>query len=107
METHETVKIPVEALYRDVLVELGKAKSYISEIEYLLNQREAEIEQLKSLSEEEKKEVKRSEFYKKQNKRLTDLQLKVRDYRKDINRYLTELAQHKIKNGKYENRKMF
>lgn len=99
METHETVKIPVEALYKNVLIELGKANSYILEIEHLLKQRESEIERLKSLSEEEKKEIKRSEFYQKQNKRLRDMQLKVRDYRKDINRYLTELTQYRLNKG--------
>lgn len=100
METHETVKIPVEALYKNVLVELGKTNSYILEIEHLLKQRETEIERLKSLSEEEKKEVKRGEFYRKQNKRLRDMQLKVRDYRKDINRYLTELTQYRLNKSK-------
>ena len=100
METHETVKIPVEALYKAALVELGKANSYILEIEHLLKQRESEIERLKSLSEEEKKEVKRSEFYKKQNNRIHELQLKLRDYKKTNDRYLNELTQYKLNKSK-------
>lgn len=96
MENHETFKIPVEALYKDAQVELGKANSYIIEIEHLLKERDVEIEKLKSLTNEERLEVKQAEFYQKQNKRIVDLQLKVRDYRKDINRYLNELAQYRI-----------
>lgn len=97
METHETSKIPIEALYKVALIELGKANAHISEIEFLLKQYTFEIEQLKRLSDEEKKEVKRNEFYKKQNDRIHQLQLKLRDYKKTNIRYLNELTQYRIK----------
>ena len=92
----ETSKIPIEVLYRESRKEIGQLNSYVIELEYTIKQKDDEINRLKKLTDIERKEVKLNSYYQEQNKKIRVLELKVRDYKKDIDKYLTELLKNKI-----------
>lgn len=91
----ETSKIPIEVLYKESRKEIGQLNSYVIELEYTIKQKDDEINRLKKLTDIERKEVKLNSYYQEQNKKMRALELKVRDCKKDIDKYLTELLKYK------------
>lgn len=90
-------KIPTKALLKMSIIEIGKLKSYIDELEYENNKLRKKLDNITSLSSQEqkalRKELMKEKLYKEQAKELKDSRIKVNTLKRDLEREMCKRLQ--------------
>jgi len=81
-------KLPDYLMVKHLSKEVGKLSSYIEELEY-------ELQKYKTITPEELRELKKDQLYKKQQEEKRQLEVKIRQLRKDNENLIIKLNKPK------------